>query len=684
MSGSLERPPCGIASQWPVNAKESELNNVHQILRAILDGRHAEGFALYERLESPTAEDEAWAGLCLLNLHRTYEALDFLIRARARGFEDAGPHLVTAYRLIGEYEQGKRVLAELNTEAMTGFGQAMVERERAVLAHHDGELNAAVSLFENAWMLAMSDPVASQIIGTFSSALGLTLAKLGSDTKALTYLDRALNVTQGSRVYLLATRGLCHTNTGAFDKATSDLNNAANVALLSPVALPQIHHYQGILARTQGLLERAASEQLEASNAARSTGDIELEFDAELELAAIATASDDLAMAQAHLSRARKVVKGLRSHALLSIRQAAILIRANAEGVLEAIPMLEKAAEMLEELEIERDVGLAQLHLAEAFVRAQRYVDARKSLGRVVNARHYLGNGTIFARELRSLPAAFELLTNTATPAKRARRSEFGLMVLLEDWRALEGTATSHVTLTTLGGYGLAYNWVGVHLRSGLARSVETLAFLLDEGEATLEMIESRVFTDVTPLQARGSLHLIKRQVAKAVPGLSIPYDPDSKTYRVVLSGNLRLHWDALEVKESVRIGGEIGLRRALGFYAGPFLPRSTSDWADEYRHTLGFQVATLGAEALENLLKLEQYESCVELSQRLLEMNQLAIDVWIILVRATRAWRGEVAGRQAFEYAANILKEALGEVPPTLLELQQERWFETDRRTSN
>ena len=37
------------------------------------------------------------------------------------------------------------------------------------------------------------------------------------------------------------------------------------------------------------------------------------------------------------------------------------------------------------------------------------------------------------------------------------------------------------------------------------------LASLLDEGEATLEMIESRVFTDVTPVQARGSLHLIKR-----------------------------------------------------------------------------------------------------------------------------------------------------------------------------
>jgi hypothetical protein len=62
------------------------------------------------------------------------------------------------------------------------------------------------------------------------------------------------------------------------------------------------------------------------------------------------------------------------------------------------------------------------------------------------------------------------------------------------------------------------------------------LASLLDEGEATLEMIESRVFTDVTPVQARGSLHLIKRQVAKAVAGLSIPYDPDSRTYRVVLN----------------------------------------------------------------------------------------------------------------------------------------------------
>ena len=674
----------GIASQEALVMKQAQTNDLHPILECIINGVPANGISLFAAIHQPSAEDETWFGLCLLNLNRPYDALGHFIGARADGFEDSGVFLVVAQRLIGELDQAKRTLETLSPSHLSGFGQATAECERGILCNLEGRFSDATVALENAWTIAAGDSIASQIIGSFSSALGIHLAEQGMDTKALAYLDRALSVTQTGRAYLLATRGWCHTNTGAFDKATSDLNNAAHVALLSPVALPQIHHYQGILARTQGLLERAASEQLEASNAARATGDIELEFDAELELAAIATASDDLAMAQAHLSRARKVVKGLRSHALLSIRQAAILTRANAEGVLEAIPMLEKAAEMLEGLEIERDVGLAQLHLAEAFVRAQRYVDARKSLGRVVNARHYLGNGTIFARELRSLPAAFELLTNTATPAKRARRSEFGLMVLLEDWRALEGTATSHVTLTTLGGYGLAYNGVGVHLRSGLARSVETLAFLLDEGEATLEMIESRVFTDVTPLQARGSLHLIKRQVAKAVPGLSIPYDPDSKTYRVVLSGNLRLHWDALEVKESVRIGGEIGLRRALGFYAGPFLPRSTSDWADEYRHTLGFQVATLGAEALENLLKLEQYESCVELSQRLLEMNQLAIDVWIILVRATRAWRGEVAGRQAFEYAANILKEALGEVPPTLLELQQERWFETDRRTSN
>ena len=115
-----------------------------------------------------------------------------------------------------------------------------------------------------------------------------------------------------------------------------------------------------------------------------------------------------------------------------------------------------------------------------------------------------------------------------------------------------------------------------------------------------LEQLGRNVFTDSDERRGRQYIHLIRKQLGKHLPGLSVPFDPDTGTYRVALADGVRLHYDALEVRRAVAVGGEVGLRHALGLYGGPFLPRSTDEWAEIVRRDIEYTISTLGRGALE------------------------------------------------------------------------------------
>ncbi len=62
----------------------------------------------------------------------------------------------------------------------------------------------------------------------------------------------------------------------------------------------------------------------------------------------------------------------------------------------------------LQSLGVEREVGIAHLHLAEALFRDGQGAEAFTQLSLAVDARHALGHGTMLAAELRGLPLVFE------------------------------------------------------------------------------------------------------------------------------------------------------------------------------------------------------------------------------------------------------------------------------------
>jgi tetratricopeptide (TPR) repeat protein len=644
------------------------------ILECLVTGKYLNGLESFEKLEHPSAADQCWAGACLINLNKTVDALELLLLSRKRGYEDAGTFAANVLRLNGELEHSQAVLDSLNPSRLSVLGQAIAERERGSLKHTLGSSIDAIPHLEQAWELASSDQTGKKLLASFSSAIGFILAQVGKDTKALGYLNHAIETTTGNKINLFLTRAGCHMNTGRFEFARNDLIEVARLSENSPTIKPILLYYAGKLAYLQNLFTDAAEHFLECAAQARNNGESETEFYAELFLGSICTANDDLSMARAHLSRARLIADGVKMHAHLALRHGALLVRLND---LKGIESIQTALTAFENLQLEREIGLTQLHLAEALLHLNRVPDARLSLGRAVDARYALGNGTLFSAELSALPAVFEHLATISSSAQPTRNAlstrpikHDYLEVLLEDWRALESNAPLQLSITTLGRYGLAFDSQPVKLNSGVARTVEVLAFLLEHGEATLEQLQAQVFTDVSPSQARHYIHLVRQSVTRSIPGLSIPYEPESRTYRLVHTG-LRIYWDALEVRKALQLGGELGLKRALGLYSGGFMLRSEGVWAEEYRNDLEWSVASAGLATIEDLFKQERYDVCIELATRLLEISPLDVALSIFLVQAVRSLKGTLAARQELERLANVFNTQIGEVPEALNEMR-------------
>jgi hypothetical protein len=380
-----------------------------------------------------------------------------------------------------------------------------------------------------------------------------------------------------------------------------------------------------------------------------------------LQVAAIALGDDGLAVARAYLARAKNLAEGSQQHGYLGLRHGALLVRLHDA---QAVQVLESALAVFQSLELDRELGIVHLHLAEAHLRLKQSTLALEHLNAATDARHALGCGVMLAVELRGLPWCFEYLAGLKPGGY--------LDVLLEDWRELDQSGPGQVSVQTLGGYGLKFNGQDVRVQSGLVRTVEVLAYLCEHTSATMQAISDEVFSQQTANQARKHIHVIRDQLTKTIPGLVIPYLPETKKY-VLKHLNLRLRWDVHEVRTALKAGGLSGLSRALALYTGTFLPQSDGNWAHETRADLEFSLARIGLETLEELFKLGELQACTDLAFRLLEINPVSIEVAILLIRAVASLKGVLAAQDAFERVSFGFERGIGEVPEALLEVKLE-----------
>ncbi|MBB5235887.1 DNA-binding SARP family transcriptional activator [Deinococcus budaensis] len=638
----------------------------HPVLACLAAGDFEQGLRRHAALAHPTPTDDLWAGQCLVLLQRRLEGLTLLLRARARGEEDAGALAAVAYRFGGEVERAAELLAGLHPARLSAFGRAVADRELGLGRLHAGRPREALGPLRRAWETAVTDAVAGRFLGSFSAALGLALAELGQDAAAAEHVGQALAAASPpQRAALLWVRMLSAVQSGQFAQAQRDLDDLAALPA-TPDAAPLLHYGRGVLAHTRGLGSEAAEHYCASAAAAREAGQPETEFYARLRLSALATARGDLGAARQQLARAGALASGERMAASLALRRGAWQVRGHDP---QARATLERARRGFETLQLERELGLTHLQLAEAAVRGGDPDAAGAHLARAADLRHALGSGTVLAAELRELPAAYGYLRGAGHPSASPY-----LGVLWSDVQALEVHLPAELTLSTLGRAGLTLEGQRVRLNVGLPRTALLLAFLLDHGEASLETLQTQVFGDHAPRQARDYLHVARNALGKRLPQLQVPFDRARRVYSLRPCG-VRLCWDVQELRQALGLGGETGLRRALGLYAGPFLPESESSWAAQLREELEWSLLRSGLETLETLRGRGEYAACVGLAQRLLEIQPLDVGISTLLVQVFHALRGHAAARQELARVSQVFQRELGEVPEPLLALQRGTW---------
>jgi tetratricopeptide (TPR) repeat protein len=629
-----------------------------KLLAHLESGSYQTAIEMYQSLESPTPEDQCWAGLCLAYLGRTLEACEYLGTAWTKGFETAAVVLASVYMFSGERERAREIVTQIDSSKLGLVGTALTERVGGALAHHDGYLKLAIRHLERAWDVAIQEPNARAFLPGIAQLSGYVLSEAGFDRKALIFFTKALeSCAPDRRSELLSARAFAYINAGDFLEASADLEEAKNL-LLTDSYRPFYRYFCAALERARGDNERATEYFLEAIDLARQTGSQEVEVLASLELCAIATRSGALSMARAHLNRARAVASpdNSRLQAVISLRHGALLTLADHESTPAA---LEIAVKTFEHVGMTRDYGVACIHFTEYYLRQGNVQKANDYLSLATDARHSVASGANIAIELLALPLTLEHL---ATLPKK----HYGY-ALLEDYRKLASFGVDVIRIESLGAYRLSFNGADIKLEAGLAKTIETLTYLLESGPSQVEAIQANVFEDSNETAANGYFHLIRTDVRRRTEGkLMIAFDKPSRNYSVVVEG-AKLEWDLNVVRQSLEQGSETGLRQAFAAYTGAFLPNTSTEWADNLRLDFEWDVARAGLVVLQDLAKRGFFERCERLARRLLEINPMDTSTALMLLQCVHELHGVLRTQQEFEYLKAKFVQHIGVVPELL-----------------
>jgi tetratricopeptide (TPR) repeat protein len=632
---------------------------VHPILARVLAGEYAAALSDYTQLSVPTPEEDRYAAMCLFNLRQLQAAKDLLLRARTRGCAEASIELATVYRHLGYLDLSNEALEGLDVDRMSPFDRALALRERGAYFYTFGDLAKAATVLERAWAEAAAAPDGRVLRATIGQALGLTCAERGFDRRAAQYFEAALRSANPAKaVYLRAARALSLSYVGDLERAHEDARVAAANLAHVPLAAPYVKYVVGVLLVASGIPREADDAFGESATLAADAQEPETECYAELGRCALATARGRGDAALGHLARATLLALNDKMRALVQLREGVLAARS---GQPEAVAALANAEREFDRLGLVRERAWAWLHLAEAHLRCGQAAEAIASLHRALAIEYALGSGPILHIELHATPKVTEHLVG--------RKAERSLSGLAEEVERFVIKVPVRLEFRSLGRGELLLD--GDRVRLDLRRSLEVLAYLLRHPAVPLDRILVDLFPEERADHARNYFHQVRYELGRRVPRLSVPFDPQTRTYRVHHHA-LELSWDAMVVRQALALGGEAGLLDALATYAGSLLPSADGEWIRSEREELAWSVVKLGLEVLEAWYGQGRNDECLALAGRLLEIEPFdeTLNEW--LIKSAFALEGEASAQRVARRLVQRFEQELGEVPPSLARLRR------------
>lgn len=299
------------------------------------------------------------------------------------------------------------------------------------------------------------------------------------------------------------------------------------------------------------------------------------------------------------------------------------------------------------------------LHLTEANAVQGNSEAATQTLRAAADSHLMLGGQQDLTAELAALPRTRALLA--ALPPEAYERALCHAKS--------EVTPVARVHLVTLGRIEIQVN--GHPVRTRLRRAVEVLAFLLLRGPTRLETLQDEVLHGMPLARSRNYLHQVRHKLGRLLPGLGVLYDADTRTYGLQAEG-IELTCDWQQLGERMRASpGEFLQGSSLG--ALDFFPGIGSEWIRQERERVSRWIVRVGLETMEDWYQVGNYAGCVNLAERLIEIEPLDGNLHDFLIRATFELQGRGAASARCRESGRMFAREVGHVPQSLQELSRQ-----------
>lgn len=628
---------------------------MHFILEHLLIGDEAGAWSLYQCLDAPSAQEDRWAGWVLINLDRHLEANDLLIRSVQRGCAEARIELATVQRLQGSFQDALLILDALeHLSFQTPFDEALYWREKGMVYFSLSQSESALMALNSAWDIIQRESDLQCLRAAAAQSLGMFFLFQRQYRRAVHYFSAALEgiVVLSRELKIRLQRARCQIYLGAFSDAKNDLDFLEQHVTNHPTLRGEVAYNQGLLFRATEAWSDSEEHFLTAAKLARAAQEPELAFYAEINAATVMVMQHKLERARILLVRAKSIAHSPRDHATWNWRQGYYLLHSKP---LEAMPLLETAANAFEGINLPRETLGCWLNHAEAARRAGLLEQAKQSLQTAVDVTS-TADDAFAAIELALLPGLKAWLTDLEPVWQN---------ILLP---AIMDSSPQMLELLTLGKSELRVNGRAVSLR--MARTTEILAFLLKKPNRTKSEILVGLFPDANPEQAINYFHKAKQLLTEAVPGLTIAFDAKRKVYSVKCQSQLQSDFINFQYLLSGHHYADV--LEMLNAYTGAFLPEANSQWASEEREALAWNVVKIGLETLQQWFEAGEDQKCLSLATRLLEIEPYNPALSEYLVTVTLRLEGEVAAKRELQRVNQKFLVELGEVPLELRRLGQ------------
>jgi tetratricopeptide (TPR) repeat protein len=513
--------------------------------------RFTDGIAAYSDLPSATAKDERWLGVCYFQLAEDLQALECFYRAVAKGEEAARINLAHVLRFVERGDESAAEMRAVTFESLNDYDKVFYLRVTSINEENNGNLREALRAAEEAWKRVQGLPEFPILAPGILAQLGILHGRIGRAQRALWFLERGLQITDGfENIKVRLRRSSVLSALGRHHEARAELGMVKQQGDYQ-IADPELHLLYGDIEWSAGLLVQAVDQyQLCVDKSAELQVAYE-EFLGRIALTALLSQRGDAPAARAQLARAQSLITDKADRLTYRFREIGLHLVLGEYAFDHALKEYQALDEEFGRMGLLQEQGFVKLHMA-ALLHQQKNGRYTAVLDDLQGLCVTLQNHAFLAKE-------WHLLPEFRRAVKRTHPQ-------------LIGETGDLLEVRTLGEEMLLF--AGEPVTIPLRRLVEVIAYFLEHKAVSLKRLLLDVFPDEKPRSAKSYFHQCRFQLKEHVSLVQIEYDPEARLYR--LKSEVDIVWDVAEVRAGRR-NGHIGL----------FLPSSGNDWALMVDHSL-------------------------------------------------------------------------------------------------